>query len=132
LILFCWLHQFGSFATHIDADVSVSTHVAKTASSRFAATLRIRGICHSVSKSILLTLVKLVLSKLRLWLRHSGGFTLAFTQLTAVGLNAAARIVRSAQPEDRIMLPLSYLHWLRVPQVPIVQSSTSVGFIVSL
>ena len=100
---------------YLDADASMSTHVAKTASHCFAALRQIRSVRRSISKSVLLSLItSLVFTRL-----DYGNATLAglpsrlLNRLQAV-VNAAARLVCSARKYDHITPLLMDLHWLGV------------------
>ena len=106
-----------SLGIHIDSDVSMSTHISRTASSCFAVLRQIRSIRRSVTRPVLLSLVvSLVLTRL-----DYGSATLAglpakqLDRLQSV-LNAAARLVFSARKYDHITPLLRELHWLRVPE----------------
>ena len=102
---------------YLDSDVTMTTHVTKTASSCFAALRQIRAIRRSVTRPVLLSLVvSLVLSRL-----DYGNATLAglpdymFDKLQSV-LNAAARLIFSTRRYESVTPLLRDLHWLRVPQ----------------
>jgi len=90
---------------------------SKTVSNCFSAMRLIRSIRRSVSKAVLLSLVRaLVLSRV-----DYGNATLAglparqLCRLQSV-FHAAARIVFSAQKFDHVTPLLQELHWLRVPE----------------
>ena len=101
----------------IDSDVSMSTHICRTAASCFAVLRQIRSVRRSVNRQTLLSLVvSLVLVRL-----DYGNATLAglpATQLDRLQsvLNASARLVFSARKYDHITPLLRELHWLRVPE----------------
>jgi hypothetical protein len=102
---------------YMDADLSMRTHIVRTASSCFAVMRNIRSIRRSVSQPVLKSLVvALVLSRL-----DYGGATLAglpdclLDRLQSVQ-NAAARLVFSARRHDHVKPLLQSLHWLRVPE----------------
>jgi hypothetical protein len=101
---------------YIDADLSMRTHVIRTASSCFAVLRNIRSIRRSVSQPVLESLiVSLVLSRL-----DYGGATLAglpdrlLDRLQSV--RAAARLIHSARRYDHVTPLLYNLHWLRVSE----------------
>ena len=102
---------------YMDADLSMRTHVIKTASSCFAVLRRIRCIRRSASRPVLESLVvSLVLSRL-----DYGSATLAglpnqlLNRLQSVQ-NAAARLIFAARRCDHVTPLLRGLHWLRVPE----------------
>jgi len=102
---------------YVHSDVSMRTHVSRTMSSFFATLRQLHSICRSTSQAVLLSLVvSLVLSCL-----DYGNATLAglpgnqLDKLQSV-MNAAARLVCSAQKYEHITPLLHDLHWLRVPE----------------
>jgi len=102
---------------YMDADVSMRSHVSKTAAACFAILCQLRSIRRSVPRSFLQSLVSsLVLQRL-----DYGNATLAgipshlFKRMQSV-LNSAARLVFSASRYDRITPLLTELHLLKVPE----------------
>jgi hypothetical protein len=102
---------------YLDADLSMRTHVVRTASACFAVLRNIRSIRRSVSQSVLESLVvTLVLTRL-----DYGGTTLTglpkhlLDRLQSVQ-NAAARLIFTARRCDHVTPLLRNLHWLKVPE----------------
>jgi hypothetical protein len=102
---------------YIDSDVSMRTHVNKTAASCFAVLRRLRSISRCVTRPVMQSLVvALVLSRL-----DYGGDALIglpgnlISRLESV-LHSAARLVVGARRYDHITPVLQELHWLRYPQ----------------
>jgi len=100
---------------YVDCDVSMRTHVSRTVSSCFAVRRQLHSIRRSVSPAVLQSLVvSLVLSHL-----DYGNATLAglpgnqLDRLQSV-MNAAARLVYSAQKYEHVTPLLHHLHWLLV------------------
>ena len=102
---------------HLDADATMSSHIAKTVSNCFSVLRQLRSIRRSVTRPVLQSLVvSLVLTRL-----DYGNATLAGLSSTLLDrlqsvLNAAARLIFSARKHDHISPLLNDLHWLRVPQ----------------
>jgi hypothetical protein len=102
---------------YIDADLSMSTHVSRTVSSCFCALRQIRSIRRSVTRPVLQSLVaSLVLTKLDYGIATLAGLPAQQLNRLQSVLNAAARLVCSAQRFDHITPLLRDLHWLRIPE----------------
>ena len=102
---------------YIDADVSMRSHVMKTASSCFAVLRQLRSIRRSVPSSVFQSLVaSLVLTRL-----DYGNSTLAGTpayllrRLQSV-MNAAARLIFSSSRFHHVTPLLRQLHWLKAKE----------------
>lgn len=102
---------------HLDADVTMRTHVAATVRLCFAALRQIRSVRRALPRHALLTLIRsLVVSKVdycNSLLTGVSGHLLGRLQSV---LNAAARLVFSARRHEHISPLLRELHWLRVPE----------------
>ena len=102
---------------HLDADMSMRTHINKTVSSCFASMRQIRSIRQSVSRPVLRTLVSaLVLTRLDYGCATLAGLPASSLDRLQSLLNAAARLVLSARKYDHVTPLLRELHWLRVPE----------------
>ena len=102
---------------YVDSDLSMSTHVAKTVSSCFAALRQLRSIRRSVTRQVLLSLVtSFVLSRLNYGLATLAGLPARQLNRLQSVLNAAARLICGARKHDHITPLLRDLHWLRVPE----------------
>jgi Reverse transcriptase (RNA-dependent DNA polymerase) len=102
---------------YLDSDVSMSTHVSKTASKCFAVLRQIRSIRRSVTRPVLLSLVvSLVLSRLDYGCATLAGLSRQQLDRLQSVLNAAARLVYSARKYDHVTSLLRELHWLRAPE----------------
>jgi hypothetical protein len=102
---------------YVDSDVSMRTHVIKTAAACFAVLRRLRSISRYVTRPVMQSLVvALVLSRL-----DYGSATLIglpanlICRLESI-LHSAARLVVGARSYDHITPILQGLHWLRYPQ----------------
>jgi len=107
-----------SLGIHIDADVSVRSHVTKAVSGCFAVLRQLRNIHRSVPRSVLQSLVtSLVLSRLDYGNAVLAGIPsyLIVTRLQSV-INAAARLVFSSSRFDHITPLLCQLHWLKAKE----------------
>lgn len=99
---------------HLDADLSMRTHISKTVSACFCVLRRIRSIRHSVTKPLLLTLVvSLVLSRLDYGSAALAGLPASQLNRLQSVLNAAARLIFGARKYDHVTPLLRELHWLR-------------------
>jgi len=102
---------------HLDADATMRAHVTSTVRSCFAILRQINSVRHSLTRSALITLLRaLVISKLDY--RNSvlaGAPTVLLSRFQSV-LNAAARLVFSANRSAYTTPLLQELHWLRVPE----------------
>jgi len=86
----------------IDASQSTYTHVMKTVSNCFAALRQIHSVRHSVTRPVLLSLVKsLVISRLDYGNATLAGLPVYLSNRVQSVLNAAARLVYSARKYDR-------------------------------
>ena len=102
---------------HLDADMSMRTHINKTVSSCFASMRQIRSIRRSVSRPVLRTLVSaLVLTRMDYGCATLAGLPASSLDRLQSVLNAAARLVLSARKYDHVTPLLRELHWLRVPE----------------
>ena len=98
---------------HLDADLSMQTHVSKTVSACFCVLRRIRSIRHSVTKPLLLTLVvSLVLSRLDYSSAALAGLPACQLNRLQSVFNAAARLICGARKYDHVTPLLRELHWL--------------------
>ena len=102
---------------HLDADATMSSHVAKAVSSCFSVLRQLRNIRRSVTNPVLQSLVvSLVLTRLDYGNASLADlFSTLLDRLQSV-LNAAARLIFSARKHDHISPLLNDLHWLWVPQ----------------
>ena len=108
------MHNIG---IHMDADVSMRSHVSKTVAACFAILHQLRSMRRSVSRSVLQSLVSsLVLQRLDYGNATLAGIPSPLTKRMQSVLNSAAWFVLSAASYDRIMLLLTQLHWLKVPE----------------
>ena len=106
-----------SVRIYVDSDVSMRTHIAKTASSCFAILRRIRSFRRSVYSSVLKSLVvSLVLPRMDYGSATLAGLPRQLLDRLQSVMNAAARSVFSARKYDHITPLLRDLHWLRTPQ----------------
>ena len=102
---------------YLDADATMSCHIAKTVSLCFSVLRQLQSIRRSVTRPVLQSLVvSLVLTRL-----DYGNATLTGLPNTLLNrlqsvLNAAARLIYSARKHDHISPLLNDLHWLLVPQ----------------
>jgi len=101
---------------HLDADLTMRTHVTKTVASCFAALRQIRSIRRSVSPSVLRSLVfSMVLSQLDYGCATLAGLPLLLLDRLQSVLNAAARLIFASRRHNHVKL-LRSLHWLQVPK----------------
>ena len=92
---------------HIDADVSMRSHVARTVSSCFGVLRQLRSIRRSVSRPVLQSLVvTLVLSRLDYGNATLAGIPDCLCDRLQSVMNAAARLIFSARKFDHVT-PLS-------------------------
>ena len=102
---------------HIDADVTMRTHVISTVRSCFAALRQIRSVRRSLSRQALLTLIRaLVISKVDYCNSVLAGVSGQLLARLQSVLNAAARLIFSARKSEHISPLLRELHWLKVPE----------------
>src|SRR5664279_1022392 len=102
---------------HLDADVTMRTHVTATVRSCFGALRQIRSVRRSLPRHALLTLIRaLVVSKLDYCNSVLTGVPGNLLDRLQSVLNAAARLVFSARRQEHITPLLRELHWLRVPE----------------
>jgi len=102
---------------HMDADVSMRSHISKTVAACFAILRQLRSIRRAVSLCVLQSLV----SSLVLQQFDYGNATLAAIPSHLVKrmqsmMNSAAGLVFSASRYDGITPLLAQLHWLKVPE----------------
>jgi len=101
---------------HIDADVSMRSHVMKTTSACFAVLRRLQGIRRSVPRTVFQSLVScLVLPRLDYCNAVLAGIPLHLARRLQSVMNAAARLVFASSQCDHITPLLRQLHWLKVP-----------------
>jgi len=103
---------------HIDADVSMRSHVMMTTSACFAVLRRLRGIRRSVPRTVFHSLMScLVLPLLDYCICNTvlAGITLHLALCLQSMMNAAARLVFASSKCDHITPLLRQLHWLKVP-----------------
>ena len=99
---------------HIDADVSMRSHVMNTMSACFAVLRRLRGIRRSVSRTVFQSLVScLVLLRLDYYNAVLAGIPLDLARRLQSVINAAARLVFASSKCDHITPLLRQLHWLK-------------------
>jgi hypothetical protein len=102
---------------HLDADLSMKTHVTSVVKGCFSALRLIRSVSRSLSRHALLTLIRaLVVSKVDYCITALVGVSIHLLDRLQAVLNAAARLVLSARKFDHITPLLRDLHWLRVPE----------------
>ena len=102
---------------YMDADLSMRTHIIRTAVGCFAVLRRIRSIRRSVTQPVLQSLVvALVLSHLDYGSTVLFGLPQQLVDKLQSVQNAAARLVLAARRCDHISPVLQSLHWLRVVQ----------------
>ena len=102
---------------HIDADLSMRTHVVRTAAGCFAVLRQLRSIRRCVSRQVLLSLVvSLVLTRLDYGCATLAGAPASLLDKLQSVMNAAARLIFSARKYDHVTPLLRELHWLRVPE----------------
>ena len=101
---------------YIDSDLSMRTHVSKTVSACFATLRQIRSIHRSVIRPVLQSLVAApTLMRLDYGCSAMAGLTMRQLNRLQSVLNAAARLVYSAQRSEHVSPLLRDLHWLRAP-----------------
>jgi len=99
----------------MDADLSMQTHVLRTAAGCFAVLRHIRSIQRSVTQPVLQSLVvALVLSCLDYGNTVLFGLPQQLVDKLQSVQNAAARLIFVARRRDHISSLLRGLHWLRV------------------
>ena len=102
---------------HLDSDLTMRTHIAKTISGCFAVLRQIRSIRRSITRPVLQSLVAaLVLSKLDYGCAVLAGLPNEQLNRLQTVLNAAVRLIFSARKFDHVTPLLQELHWLRVPE----------------
>lgn len=102
---------------YVDSDLTMRTHIAKTAASCFATLRQIRSIRRSVTRPVLQTLVvALVLTKLDYGCSTLAGLPACQLARLQSVLNAAARLIYGRRKFDHVTALLMELHWLRVPE----------------
>jgi len=100
---------------YMDADLSMRTHVLRTAAGCFAVLRRIKSIRRSVTQPVLQSLVvALVLSRLDYGSTVLFGLPQQLVDKLQSVQNAAARLIFAARRRDHISPLLQSLHWLRV------------------
>lgn len=100
---------------YLDSDLSMRTHVSKTASSCFAMLRQIRSIQRSTSAAALRSIVvSLVLSRLDYGNALLAGLPDCLLARLQSVQNAAARLIFTARKYDHITPLLCDLHWLRL------------------
>jgi len=101
---------------HIDADLSMRTHVLRTVSRCFGALRQLRQIRRSVSTATLqMLVVGLVLSRLDFGSSVLVGIPACLLRRLQSVLNAGARLIFQLSRSDHIADALVRLHWLQVP-----------------
>jgi len=101
---------------YIDSDLSMRTHVQRTASSCFAALCQLRQIRRLVPTATFQTLtVALVNQRLDYGNRTLVVIPAYLTRRLQSALNAAARLIFHLMHSDHVTDALVSLHWLRVP-----------------
>jgi len=100
---------------HIDADVSMRSHVMKTTSACVAVLCRLRGIRCSLSRTVFQSLVSCpVLPRLDYCNAVLADIPLHLARRLQSVMNAAARLVFASSKCD--ITPLrQLLHWLKIP-----------------
>ena len=100
---------------YLDADLSMRTHVLRTAASCFAVLRRIKSIRRFVTQPLLQSLVvALVLSRLDYGSTVLFGLSHKLVDKLQSVQNAATRLIFAARRRDHISPLLQSLHWLRV------------------
>ena len=102
---------------YLDSDLSMRTHVLRTAAGCFAILRQLYSIRRCVSKRVLQSLVvSLVLTRLDYGCATLAGCPSCLLDKLQSVMNAAARLVCSARKYDHVTPLLRELHWLRVPE----------------
>jgi len=102
---------------YIDSDLSMRTHVVRTAAGCFAVLRQLYSIRRCVSRPVLQSLVvSLVLTRLDYGCATLAGCPACLLNKLQSVMNAAARLVYSARKYDHVTPLLRELHWLRVPE----------------
>ena len=105
-----------NFGIFLDADLTIRTHVQRTAAGGFAALHKLRSIRRSVPTSYQTLIVLLVVSRLDYGNAALVGITANLSRHLQSVLNAAARSVAGLRRSDHITNTLVSFHWLRVPE----------------
>ena len=97
---------------YLDANLTMTAHVNATVRACFAAPRLIRSVRRSLSKDVLLTLLRaLVVSKVDCYSIVLAGISGSLLDRLQSVLNAAARLVFSARRSEHVTpLPVSYTH----------------------
>ena len=110
----------------IDTDVSMKARITATVRLCFAALEQVRSVQHSLPQQALLTLIRsLIVSKVDYCCSMLASIPSLLLDRFQSVLNAAARLIFSAQQSDHITLLLCDLHELHVPKritVPTLRS----------
>jgi hypothetical protein len=102
---------------HIDADLSMRTHVSRTTAGCFAALRQIRSVRRSLPTAAIQTLVvSLVLSRLDYGNASLAGIPANLLRRLQSVLNAAARTITGLPRSAHISTTLAGLHWLRAAE----------------
>ena len=100
-----------------DADATMRAHVTSTDRACFAILRQINSVRHSLTRPALITLLRaLVISKLDYCTSVLAGAPAVLLSRVQSVLNAAARLVFSANRSAHTTPLLQELHWLRVPE----------------
>jgi hypothetical protein len=99
---------------YVDADLSMRTHISKTASSCFGVLHQIRSIRRSVSRPTLVALVtSLVMARHDYGSAALAGLPRLLTDRLQAVLNGAALLINAARRSDGATPLLRSLHWFR-------------------
>ena len=102
---------------HIDADLSMRSHVQRTVSRCFGALRQLRHIRRSVPTATLqMLVVRLVLSRLDFGNSALVGISAYLLRRLQSVLHASARLIYRMNRSEHITDALISLHWLRVPE----------------
>jgi hypothetical protein len=108
----------------VGSDMSMNTHITQLVSSSFGVLRQIRGIRRSLPRSALAMLVcSFVLSKINYCNVALAGLPRHDLERLQSVVNAAARLTDGARKYDHIMPLLRDLHWLRVPDRDVNETS---------
>ena len=106
-----------NLGVRIECDTAMKNHVTTVVRSCFAALRQIRSVQRSLSRHALITLLRaLVVSKVDYCNSVLAGVSGHLMDRLQSVLNAAARLIFSAQISDSITPLLRELHWPRVPE----------------
>ena len=102
---------------YIDSDLSMKSHIHRTAGSCFSVLRQLRSVRRSVPADVFQMLVgSLVISRLDYCNSLLAGVPCTLLRQLQSVMNAAARTVAGLRRYDHISLTLAGLHWLRAPE----------------